>query len=124
MALGADKAIHVTTDHRIDQYIQPLLISKIFKHFIERDNYNLVLLGKQSIDDDMNQTGQLLAGMMGWAQATFISKINIKNDKEAEIIKEIDGGLLTLGIKLPAVITCDLRLNTPRFAKLPDITKV
>lgn len=101
-----------------------MVISKVFRHFIERDNYNLVLLGKQSIDDDMNQTGQLLAGLTGWSQATFISKIDIKSDTEAEITKEIDGGLQTLAINLPGVITCDLRLNTPRFAKLPDIMKV
>lgn len=123
LALGADKAIHVTTDLRIDQAIQPLLVAKVLKKFIERDGYKLALLGKQSIDDDFNQTGQLLAGMLKWPQATFISKLDIKNSNEAEIIREIDGGLQTLAIKLPAVITCDLRLNTPRFAKLPDIMK-
>jgi electron transfer flavoprotein beta subunit len=84
----------------------------------------LVLLGKQAIDDDFNQTGQLLAGLLQWPQATFISKLDVKNDKEAEITREIDGGLQTVSVKLPAIVTCDLRLNTPRFAKLPDIMKV
>jgi len=133
--LGADKGIHITTDARIDQVkydnsilflqiIQPLLVAKVFKHFIERDNYNIALLGKQAIDDDFNQTGQILAGLLGWPQATFISKLDVKNEKEAEITREIDGGLQTVKVRLPAVITCDLRLNTPRFAKLPDIMKV
>lgn len=123
LALGADKGIHITTDARIDQIIQPLLVAKVFKHFIERDNYNIALLGKQAIDDDFNQTGQILAGLLGWPQATFISKLDVKNEKEAEITREIDGGLQTVKVRLPAVITCDLRLNTPRFAKLPDIMK-
>jgi len=123
LALGADKGIHIQTDLRIDQAIQPLLVAKILKSFVERDNYNIVFLGKQAIDDDFNQTGQILAGLLKWPQATFISKLDIKNDKEAEATREIDGGLQTLGVKLPAVITCDLRLNTPRFAKLPDISK-
>jgi len=123
LALGADKGIHILTDLRIDQAIQPLLVAKILKKFVERDNFGLVFLGKQSIDDDFNQTGQMLAGLLGWPQATFISKLNIKNEQEAEVTREIDGGLQTLGVKLPAVITTDLRLNTPRFAKLPDITK-
>lgn len=101
-----------------------MLVAKVFKHFVQRYNFNIVLLGKQSIDDDFNQTGQLLAGLLGWPQGTFISKLDVKSNEEAEVTREIDGGLQTLQVKLPAVFTGDLRLNTPRFVKLPEITKV
>jgi len=123
LALGADRGVHILTDLRIDQYIQPLLVAKIFKKLVERDKFNLVFMGKQSIDDDCGQTGQILAGLLKWPQATFISKLNIKSSTEVEITREIDGGLQTILLRLPAVITCDLRLNEPRFATLPNIMK-
>ncbi|CAK60512.1 unnamed protein product (macronuclear) [Paramecium tetraurelia] len=122
LALGADKAIHVTTEARIDQAVQPLDVANILAKLVERDNYNLVLMGKQSIDDDFNQTGQMLAGLLDWPQATFASNIQI-TDGVAQVIREIDGGLQTVKFKLPGVITCDLRLNQPRFASVPNIMK-
>ncbi|EAR95771.1 electron transfer flavoprotein subunit beta (macronuclear) [Tetrahymena thermophila SB210] len=122
LAMGADKAIHISTDLSPDQKLQPLIVAKILQKIIERDNFELVLLGKQSVDDDFNQTGQLLAGLLDWPQATFASQITIK-DKDVEVTREIDAGLQTIGFKLPGVITCDLRLNTPRYAKIPDIMK-
>jgi len=118
LAVGADKGIHV----KADSYIEPLGIAKILKKVVEKEKPDMVFLGKQAIDDDCNQTGQMLAAILNWPQGTFTSKINLK-DKTMEIVREIDEGLETLEINLPAVVTCDLRLNEPRFASLPNIMK-
>ena len=118
LAVGADRGIHVKTE----DYIEPLGIAKILKKVVEKEKPDMVFLGKQAIDDDCNQTGQMLAAILGWPQGTFASKINLK-DKTIEVVREIDEGLETLEINLPAVVTCDLRLNEPRFASLPNIMK-
>ena len=118
LAVGADRGIHV----KADGYIEPLGIAKILKKVVEKEKPDMVFLGKQAIDDDCNQTGQMLAAILNWPQGTFASKINLK-DKTIEIVREIDEGLETLEINLPAVVTCDLRLNEPRFASLPNIMK-
>ena len=118
LALGVDRAILV--EH--DGAIEPLMAAKILKALVEKESPNLVIAGKQAIDDDANQTGQMLAALLGWPQATFASKLTINGDS-AEVIREVDGGLMTINVDLPAVITTDLRLNEPRYAKLPDIMK-
>ena len=118
LAVGADKGIHV----KADSYIEPLGIAKILKKVVEKEKPDMVFLGKQAIDDDCNQTGQMLAAMLNWPQGTFTSKINLK-DKSMEIVREIGEGLETIEINLPAVVTCDLRLNEPRYASLPNIMK-
>jgi len=118
IAMGADRGIQVISSSEV----QPLAVAKILKKIVEKEAVKLVILGKQAIDDDSNQTGQMLAGLLGWGQATFASKVEIKGDS-AEVTREIDGGLMTLSVKLPAVITTDLRLNEPRYVKLPDIMK-
>ncbi|MBK8908266.1 MAG: electron transfer flavoprotein subunit beta/FixA family protein [Rhodospirillales bacterium] len=118
LAMGADRGILVESDAEL----QPLAVAKLFKALVERETPDLVVLGKQAIDDDSNQTGQMLAALLGWAQGTFLSKLTLK-DGEAEVVREIDGGLETVAIKLPAVLTADLRLNTPRYASLPNIMK-
>ena len=118
LAVGADRGIHVKSE----SYIEPLGIAKILKKVVEKEKPDMVFLGKQAIDDDCNQTGQMLAAILNWPQGTFTSKINLK-DKTMEIVREIDEGLETLEINLPAVVTCDLRLNEPRFASLPNIMK-
>lgn len=118
MALGADRAILVETDTPP----QPLLVAKLLKAIVEKEKPDLVLMGKQSIDGDNNQTGQMLAGLLGWGQGTFASKMTIA-DGSLEVTREIDGGLEVLSLKLPAVVTTDLRLNEPRYASLPNIMK-
>ena len=118
LAVGADRGIHV----KADSYIEPLGIAKFLKKVVEKEKPDIVFLGKQAIDDDCNQTGQMLAAILNWPQGTFTSKVNLK-DKTMEIVREIDEGLETLEINLPAVVTCDLRLNEPRFASLPNIMK-
>ena len=118
LAVGADRGIHVKSD----SYIEPLGIAKILKKVVEKEKPDMVFLGKQAIDDDCNQTGQMLAAILNWPQGTFASKVNLK-DKTIEVVREIDEGLETLEINLPAVVTCDLRLNEPRFASLPNIMK-
>jgi electron transfer flavoprotein beta subunit len=118
LALGADKAILV----QVDGAIEPLHAAKLLRAIVQKENPNLVISGKQAIDDDANQTGQMLAALLGWPQATFASKLEIKGE-EAEVTREVDGGLMTIAVKLPAVVTTDLRLNEPRYAKLPDIMK-
>ncbi len=118
LAIGADRAVLVETDAEL----QPLAVAKLLKSIASKENAKLVIMGKQAIDDDSNQTGQMLAGLLGWAQATFASKIRIANEK-AEVTREVDGGLDTISIKLPAVITTDLRLNEPRYVTLPNIMK-
>ncbi|CAI2379119.1 unnamed protein product [Moneuplotes crassus] len=123
LAMGADRGIHVLTNQRIDSDLQPLAVAKIFKHVFEENKTDLVLLGKQSIDDDANQTGQILAAMLDVPQATFASEIEFADDGDLIVTREIDAGLQKVKISVPSVITCDLRLNQPRFAKIPDIIK-
>ncbi len=118
LAMGADRGIHVQTDAEL----QPLAVAKMLKAIVARDSFDLVILGKQAIDDDCNQTGQMLAALLGWPQATFASKLKIADGK-ASVTREIDGGLETVEIKLPAIVTTDLRLNEPRYASLPNIMK-
>ena len=118
LAVGADRGIYIKTD----SYVEPLGVAKILKKIVEKEKPDLVFMGKQAIDDDCNQTGQMLAAMLGWSQGTFVSKIELK-DKVMEIIREVDEGLETIEINLPAVVTCDLRLNEPRYASLPNIMK-
>lgn len=118
LAVGVDRAIHVLTDAAIE----PLVAAKLLKAVAQKEAADLVIAGKQAIDDDANQTGQMLAALLGWPQATFASKVEIANG-EATVTREVDGGLMTVAVKLPAVITTDLRLNEPRYAKLPDIMK-
>ncbi len=118
LAIGADRAVHVIAD----QDIQPLGVAKTLKAVIQEESPSLVILGKQAIDDDSNQTGQMLAALLGWPQATFASNISL-GDGKAEVTREIDGGLETLTVKVPAVVTTDLRLNEPRYASLPNIMK-
>jgi electron transfer flavoprotein beta subunit len=118
LALGADRAILVEADAEL----QSLAVAKLLKAVCEKEQPQLVILGKQAIDDDANQTGQMLAALMGWPQATFASKVVVADGK-ATVTREIDGGLETLAIKLPAVVTTDLRLNEPRYATLPNIMK-
>jgi len=120
MALGADRSIHVETTKEL----QPLAVAKLLGKVVEREKVQLVFTGKQAIDDDSNQTGQLLAGLLGWAQGTFASKVEFKQDEnKVTVTREVDGGLETLSLPLPAVISADLRLNQPRFAKLQNIMK-
>ena len=118
LAVGADRGIHVKSGG----YIEPLGIAKILKKVVEKEKPDMVFLGKQAIDDDCNQTGQMLAAMLNWPQSTFSSKITLK-DKSLEVVREIDEGLETIEVNLPAVVTCDLRLNEPRYASLPNIMK-
>jgi electron transfer flavoprotein beta subunit len=118
LAIGADRGLLVEADGDI----QPLAVAKILAKIVEKEQPDVVVLGKQAIDDDSNQVGQMLAGLLGWAQGTFASKVAIANG-EAEVTREIDGGLETVALTLPVVITTDLRLNTPRYASLPNIMK-
>ena len=118
LALGADRALLVQTT----QALEPLHAAKILKAVVERENPNLIILGKQAIDDDCNQTGQMLAGLLNIPQATFASRLTIENNT-ATVVREVDGGLQTLSMPLPAVVTTDLRLNEPRYASLPNIMK-
>lgn len=118
LAFGADRAIHVHTE----EMLQPLGVAKILRDVVNTEQPGLVVLGKQAIDDDCNQTGQMLAGLLDWPQATFASKIVIEN-QHAMVTREVDGGLETIAVSLPAVITTDLRLNQPRYISLPNIMK-
>ncbi|MBB5465000.1 electron transfer flavoprotein beta subunit [Paraburkholderia sp. CI2] len=118
MAAGADRGILVETDAEL----QPLAVAKLLKALVDKEQPQLVILGKQAIDDDANQVGQMLAALLGWPQATFASKVTVEAGK-ATVTREIDGGLETIEVDLPAVITADLRLNTPRYATLPNIMK-
>jgi electron transfer flavoprotein beta subunit len=123
LAVGADRAILVKTDAPIDLGgVEPLAVAKTLKALVDKESPDLVIMGKQSIDDDSNQTGQMLSALLGWAQGTFASEIDIDGNS-ATVTREIDGGLETIKIKTPAIITTDLRLNEPRYAKLPDIMK-
>ena len=118
LAVGADRGILVKTEG----IIEPLAVSKILQKIVEKEKPDLVFMGKQAIDDDCNQTGQMLAALLNWPQATFASKIEIK-EKSLEVIREIDEGLETIEVNMPAIVTCDLRLNEPRYASLPNIMK-
>ena len=118
LAMGADRAIHLLTDAEL----QPLAVAKLLKAIVLKEQPGLVLMGKQAIDDDSNQTGQMLAALLGWGQATFISKLEVQ-DTKAVVSREVDEGLERIEVKLPAVITVDLRLNEPRYASLPNIMK-
>jgi electron transfer flavoprotein beta subunit len=118
LAMGADRGIHIAHD----QPLEPLAVAKLLVQVVKRENPDLVILGKQAIDDDCNQTGQMLAALLGWPQGTFASKIEAK-DGGLEVTREIDGGLETVALALPAVVTTDLRLNEPRYASLPNIMK-
>ena len=118
LAMGADRAILIETDGTVE----PLAVAKLLKAVVATEEPGLVILGKQAIDDDANQTGQMLAALLGWAQGTFASKIELAGDK-AKITREVDGGLQTVELKMPAIVTADLRLNQPRYASLPNIMK-
>ena len=118
LAIGADRAILVETGVEI----QPLAVAKLLKAIVEKEQPGLVILGKQAIDDDSNQTGQMLAALLNWSQATFASKVKVSG-AVAEVTREVDGGLETIAVKLPAVVTTDLRLNEPRYVTLPNIMK-
>ena len=118
LAVGADRGIHV----KVEGVVEPLAVAKILQKIVDKEKPDLVFMGKQAIDDDCNQTGQMLSALLNWPQATFASKIDIK-DKKLEIIREIDEGLETIEVNVPAVVTCDLRLNEPRYASLPNIMK-
>lgn len=119
MAMGADRGLHVVEEK---QELEPLGVAKLLKKVVEQEDRNLVILGKQSIDDDANQTGQMLAGLLNWPQATQASEVNIDGDM-CTVTREVDGGVETLKAKLPMIITTDLRLNEPRYASLPNIMK-
>ena len=118
LAMGADRAILV----KVDEPVEPLGVAKVLKGVVEAEQPGLVILGKQAIDDDSNQTGQMLAALLGWSQGTFASKIVIEGDR-AKVTREVDGGLQTVELKMPAIVTTDLRLNQPRYASLPNIMK-
>jgi electron transfer flavoprotein beta subunit len=118
LAIGADRAILVETTAEV----QPLAVAKILKQLVEKESPKLVILGKQAIDDDSNQTGQMLAALLNWPQATFASKVKVEGEG-AQVTREVDGGLETLALKLPAIVTTDLRLNEPRYVTLPNIMK-
>ena len=118
LAVGVDRGIHV----KADGIVEPIAVAKILQKIVDREKPDLVFMGKQAIDDDCNQTGQMLSALLNWPQATFASKIEIK-DKKLEVIREVDEGLETIEINVPAVVTCDLRLNEPRYASLPNIMK-
>ena len=118
LAMGADRGIHIEALHDIE----PLAVAKLLKAVVERENPGLVLVGKQAIDDDCKQTGQMLAALLGWAQGTFVSALDVAGDT-AKIVREVDGGLEHLEIKMPAIVSVDLRLNEPRYASLPNIMK-
>ncbi|MFQ0814272.1 electron transfer flavoprotein subunit beta [Brucella anthropi] len=118
LAMGADRAILVKTD----ETVEPLGVAKVLKGVVEAEKPDLVFLGKQAIDDDSNQTGQMLSALLNWSQATFASKVEL-GDGSAKVTREVDGGLQTIDVKLPAIVTVDLRLNQPRYASLPNIMK-
>src|SRR5215475_2567521 len=119
LAMGADRGIHVQTDVEL----QPLAVAKLLKAVVDKEQPGLCILGKQAIDDDSNQTGQMLSALLGWPQATYASKLVINGDGTANVTREVDGGLDTIQVKMPFVMTTDLRLNEPRYASLPNIMK-
>jgi electron transfer flavoprotein beta subunit len=118
LAMGADRGVHVVHDGEVE----PLAVAKMLKGIVEKESPDLCILGKQAIDDDCNQTGQMLSALLGWSQATFASKIEV-GDGDLTVTREVDGGLETIKVKAPAIVTTDLRLNEPRYASLPNIMK-
>ena len=122
LAMGADRAILIVAAEDVHTDIEPLAVAKLLKAVIDEEAPQIVLCGKQAIDNDMNATGQMLAALMGWAQGTFASEVNIEGDA-AVITREVDGGLQTIKVKMPAIVSVDLRLNEPRYASLPNIMK-
>ena len=122
LAMGADRAILVKASDDVHNDIEPLAVAKILEAVVKQENPGLVLCGKQAIDNDLNATGQMLAALMGWSQATFASELNVEG-QTAIVTREVDGGLQTLKVQMPAVVTVDLRLNAPRYASLPNIMK-
>jgi electron transfer flavoprotein beta subunit len=122
LAMGADRAILIVAADDVHTDIEPLAVAKLLKAVIDEEQPELVLAGKQAIDNDMNATGQMLAALLGWGQATFASKLEVE-DGHARVTREVDGGLQTIKVKLPAIVTVDLRLNEPRYASLPNIMK-
>ncbi|MCX7646237.1 MAG: electron transfer flavoprotein subunit beta/FixA family protein [Rhodobacteraceae bacterium] len=122
LAMGADRAILIEAASDVHQDIEPLAVAKLLKAVIEAEKPGLVICGKQAIDNDMNATGQMLAALLGWAQATFASKLEVTGET-ARVTREVDGGLQTIEVRLPAIVTVDLRLNEPRYASLPNIMK-
>jgi electron transfer flavoprotein beta subunit len=122
LAMGADRAILIVAADDVHRDIEPLAVAKLLKAVVDEEKPGLVLCGKQAIDNDMNATGQMLAALLGWAQATFASEIVLEGDS-ARVTREVDGGLQTIAVSLPAVVTVDLRLNEPRYASLPNIMK-
>ena len=122
LAMGADRAILIVAADDVHTDIEPLAVAKLLKAVIDEEAPGLVICGKQAIDNDMNATGQMLAALTGWAQATFASKVEIDGDS-ANVTREVDGGLQTVKVKMPAIVTVDLRLNEPRYASLPNIMK-
>merc|ERR1712048_251125 len=123
LAMGADRGVHVEVPADGMLAVQPLHVSKILAELAKKEGADIVLVGKQAIDDDSNQTAQMTAALLDWSQATFASKVEPKGDKELEVVREIDGGLETIQVKLPSVLSADLRLNEPRYATLPNIMK-
>ena len=122
LAMGADRGIHIQTDARTDQELTPLAVAKLFKEIVGKETPDMVILGKQAIDDDSNCTGQMLSYLLDWPQHTFASEVKVE-DGSVSVTREIDGGLQTLSSPLPCVVTADLRLNEPRYATLPNIMK-
>jgi electron transfer flavoprotein beta subunit len=122
LAMGADRAILVKASDDVHNDVEPLAVAKILEAVVKQENPGLVLCGKQAIDNDLNATGQMLAALMGWSQATFASELNVEGET-AIVTREVDGGLQTLKVQMPAVVTVDLRLNEPRYASLPNIMK-
>ena len=122
LAMGADRAILIVAAEDVHTDIEPLAVAKLLKAVIDEEQPSLVLAGKQAIDNDMNATGQMLSALLGWSQATYASEINIDGDS-ATVTREVDGGLQTIKVKMPAIVTVDLRLNEPRYASLPNIMK-
>jgi electron transfer flavoprotein beta subunit len=116
--MGCDRGVHVETDAEL----QPLAVAKLLKGIVDKENPDLIIVGKQAIDDDSSQTGQMLSALLGWSQGTFASKLEL-SDSSANVTREVDGGLETIKINMPCVITTDLRLNVPRYASLPNIMK-
>jgi len=124
MAMGCDRGVHILTDAETDTEIQPLAVAKILAKMVEREKPDAVIMGKQAIDSDCNQVGQMLAGLLGWPQATFCSEIGLAGGAEtSEVLREIDGGAERITVGLPAIFTADLRLNEPRYATIPNIMK-
>ena len=122
LAMGADRAILVKASDDVHNDVEPLAVAKILEAVVKQENPGLVLCGKQAIDNDLNATGQMLAALMGWSQATFASELNVEG-QTAIVTREVDGGLQTLKVQMPTVVTVDLRLNEPRYASLPNIMK-